>query len=484
MRRGCGSLGARAVLVGALLVVTVSCSSRVSSPTASPAAHDASASSTVNSVAQEIRTNATFTVGDASATFDAARQRSALAWLSGYLARVHGDGAWLCSDSQRPADNPTIASATRAFAERLERAAHYLLVLSVRFTDGHDDAHACDQSHLAAPGVVVGPQTITMNAQGGKVAATYLGSFAYRVVDSSGRDEPMNGSFGATYDLVPRGSGWRLSGTEGRNFFTVWSGWPLALPLPTGYRGVVTNPRPVSNQPAAMSAVRAALNVTGQSGGVRWSEVDPTITVKTGKRHDVRSTVLASFTGGYGQTLSGHERFFDGGQLDINPVSGPTYADPGLTIPAHPSWYAYRPADMASGPTFPYEGEPYDTSPFAWLALLQAASSAAPVRCPASLTANACYAVSIDAMTAAHGHTVGADLGWEFVLGGETTPTMTVGITDGRLAGFVRGVFPLDAFGVAYQTTQLVAHVSYISAPPARPSQPPASSIVDLGTYN
>jgi hypothetical protein len=439
--------------------------------------------STAASVADAIDAKARLTIGNVTAAFPAARQREAVTWLSGYLARVHGDPAWLCSESRRLEDNPTITAATAPFARRLSRAAHYLLILSARFTSEGSDRHACANSHLAAPGVVVGPQTMTTRAGHDRLTVTYLGLFAYRVVDNAGRDEPMNGSFGATYDVVPHGASWRLSGTEGRNFVFIYSGWPLSLPLPYNYRGVIANPPTAVNDPEALSTVRAAIGATARAEAVRWRVTDHTVNVRTGRSHDVRSNVVASLAGGFGQSQSGDERFFRGGLDDLNRLSGREYAVPGSTIPPHPSWYDYRPADIADSPTYAYESEPYDSSPFAWLSLLRFAHSAARNRCAAALLASNCFAVTVDATRAAYSRTAGTDLGWEFVLGGEQTPTITVGISAGRIAGLVRGEFPVTVFGMPYQQTELVAVADYTGSTPSRPVHPPASSIADLGAF-
>jgi hypothetical protein len=439
--------------------------------------------STVESVAAQIQAMSALTVGGIGA-FEPSRQRAAVTWLASYLARAHGDPAWLCSTSSRLAGSPTASVATSAFAKRFAQG-NYGQFLEPRFSGKAGGKKACVHAHLGAPGVVVGPQTFTTNPETGQLGVTYLGLFAYRVVDSSGLDEPMNGSFGATYDLVPRGSGWRISGTEGRYFATIYSGWPLSLPLPHNYRGVVTNPPPVGNSPTALSEVRAAISTTLRAVGVRWRVEDSTDFPQTGKHRDYNSTIVASLAGGYGQSRSGRELFFKHGLEDLTPLRERVYADPGLTVPANPKWVNYNPAAVGKGPTYAYESEPYDTSPFAWTALLNQTIRATPAACPASLSAQHCYAATVDAANAAYeANSAAIDLGWEFVLGGEHTPTMTIGVSDGRLAGFVRGEFPVKVFGTLYQETQQIVRIDYLTERPPKPKHPAPLSIIEDGTYN
>lgn len=119
------------------------------------------------------------------------------------------------------------------------------------------------------------------------------------------------------------------------------------------------------------------------------------------------------------------------------------------------------------------------------MALLNHTSQATPASCPLALTAQHCYAVTIDAARAAsETNSPGIDLGWEFVLGGESTPTVTIGVSEGRLAGFVRGDFPIKVFGTLYQQTQQIVRVTYLSARPAKPTHPAPLSVVEDGTYN
>lgn len=440
--------------------------------------------SSVASVADAIRTHADVILGGVGAGFTPNRQRAAVAWLALYLARAHGDPSWLCSTSRDVAGDPTVASATVSFAQHLRTDAYERRYLAQRLTGGTGAAKGapCLHAHLAAPGVVVGPQSIAPDADGHKLAVTYSGEFAYRLVDDAGHDEPAQGSYRAVYYLSPHGHGWRLAGV-GPYYSDVPAGWPANLPLPHDYRGVLSDPAPVRNDPAALTAVRAAVNATGATTSARWRETDRTTITKTGKTTSYTPTVLASFAGGYGQSPSGGERIFRHGLDDLNRLHGHVVDITGLVVPADPTWYNFSPGSVADLPTVQYEGEPIDTSPFVWIALLHDARTAAPTPCPHDLTADRCYQATVDAAKAAYGDSPAAEVGWEFILGGDPTPTLTTGVTAGRIAGLVRGDFPVMYGGTTYQHTRLTARLDYPATPVHRPKRPPASVIAERGTF-
>jgi hypothetical protein len=117
-----------------------------------------------------------------------------------------------------------------------------------------------------------------------------------------------------------------------------------------------------------------------------------------------------------------------------------------------------------------------------WIALLQDIRDATRAPCPITIVADRCYLATVDAASAAYGRAPAAQLGWSFVLGGEPTPTMTIGVTAGRIVGLVRGAFPIVYGGKTYENTQLIARLTYPATTVRRPTRPPAATTVAIGS--
>lgn len=330
----------------------------------------------------------------------AAEVSSALRWLARVVAAGHGDPTWLCSKANT---NPVANDIDGRLAANLAPSRH-IAGLYEKLAAGGCPAG----TRFVAGGVAVGPQSWKVTGATRSTSdlfVTWSGYFGYELASRTGVPLPwvahcqmslwVKSAGGGTFLIDGYTNQWSSHGIPG-----VLPGWPA----PATY---LASPAHVENDPAALSAVRAAVTAWNSSQTLTYN-ADMALdkqSATTGKttRSDylVEGTVnpqlgLASLIDGYtNQTPKSKELVTDHGRSDYVQVrwslSPWSWAPP--TAPRKPAWVLSHPA----GPHLDLADTSSDTNPFVMMAALASASAAQQAHCPPSIAAGAtrCYALAI-----------------------------------------------------------------------------------------
>lgn len=337
---------------------------------------------------------ATLPPAAATAGLDAASVRSALEFTAHLVAVSRLDRGYLCGPRSAapvaalaaPTLLPYLAGGT---GDRSGRQVQVTIGASLEKDD-------CGTLRWVGPGVVLGPQTWTVEAggDGTDVTVRWSGTAGYPLADPDGRPEPWSMYGHVGYRLVRQGAGWRLGTWTDDTDARLSSGWPAAVPVPDGYLPVPAAP---AGDPAALNAVRGAaaallaapavtttteVTVDGTGGtaqGKTVNRLDGT-TVAAPARGDAVST-----SGVDGATTGARDIHLDHGRRTLSSVTGTPRPAPGKTIPARLLWTSTDDTKRSDGNA----GYPLD--PFALAAVLGETDTAAPATCPTGLPAARCY---------------------------------------------------------------------------------------------
>ncbi|GAA1238766.1 hypothetical protein [Oryzihumus leptocrescens] len=410
----------------------------------------------------------------------------ALTWLSGYLAQVHGDFGWLCS--KPGASSPTKeATSAETVGDLFAGKAGDLLLndLEPRLASDKLD---CSAVTPAAPGVVVGPQSMTVTKDplsADLIHVAYRGRFGYRLKDRRDATEALYAAdFRVDYALGADDSGWHIWWVD-QNYRRFGSGWMPGVPLPAGFgHGEVVHPLPDASEEAA-SAVRVAVSKTLAQPGATWTHARDFAPVYGARGTTTMSgpVALDAGTASLADTAdpTASELIFDHGKVDLSPVTVPISAVPGEAIPKGAKWRAWDPASST------VQGWGDDTSPFVALSLLRQASSAAVQDCSAAATkvkAIDCYRVRVPAATAAYSGGLTTREGWWGLSHGLFAFDVDLGTdTEGRLVWIGRH-FQVASLGKVVDRVDVSDTLTdFAGSAPTAPPRPPESQIAEDGAY-
>ncbi|GAA1242710.1 hypothetical protein GCM10009657_18150 [Oryzihumus leptocrescens] len=442
--------------------------------------------STVASVAKAIQVQSGVTpqaIGD----YTAQDVSGAITWLTEYLARIHGDPNWLCSTPAAP--SPTKAVSAPALVKTFagKDGQKYLSLLEPRFPSFKK---ACDGATWVAPGVVVGPQRMTVakdSTATSLIDVDYRGAFGYRLRNADGSDVLHRANVRVDYVLYRSDAGWQLWWTGDYYASTGW-GWPDGVPVPAGY-GATAKISPVSGSDvqslaAVQRATRTTLDAPGADWSLRWSFTDPS----TGKPSGFTYGGQVALAQGQASlrdvaTPRDTEVIYDHGSVDLTRIDGSISAIPGETIPKHPVWMEQNPTRQS-----PDWSQESDTSPFVNLALVDLATSAAKRECSSVQTtggAKACYDVRTPSSSAAYSGGIGTSFGWAALVRGHWYVETSVGVdAAGRIVTLDRTVMQPVLAGAPVRSQSVATLSHYTNVAPVIAARPSENLIAKDGTYS
>ncbi|HET7659683.1 MAG TPA: hypothetical protein VFK66_04775 [Oryzihumus sp.] len=409
-----------------------------------------------------------------------------LTWLSGYLAKVHGDFGWLCS---KPGSSSPTKEATSAetVGDLFSGKAGDLLLndLEPRLASDKLD---CSAVTPAAPGVVVGPQSmkVTRDPQSADlIDVAYRGRFGYRMRDRKDATEALYaGDFRVDYALNADDSGWHIWWVD-EDYRRFGRGWIPGVPLPAGFgQGEVVQPLPDASADTA-SAVQAAVSKTLAQPGATWTHARD-FSPRFGARGTttVSGTVaLASGTASLADTAdpTAQELIFDHGKIDLSPVTVPISVVPGEAVPKGAKWRGWDPTSST------VKGLGDDTSPFVALSLLKQASSAAVADCSGAATkvrASDCYRVRVPAAAAAYSGGLTTREGWWGLSSGLFAFDVDLGTDAGGRVVWIGRHFQIRSLGQVVDDVDVSDTLTdFKLSAPKPPPRPSESQIAEDGAY-
>lgn len=480
VRLGLGALAAVAVLVSA-------CGGDVA-PTAVPvrvATAPQAPMATLLSVSSDILAKGAPTQVRPIGHFSAAEVSDGLTWLSGYLAKVHGDFGWLCS---KGSGSPTTAETAGQTVSDLFAGRVGDLMLADAEPRLASDKVDCSAVTPEAPGVVVGPQTMKVSRDpqsADLIDVAYRGRFGYRLKDRKDGAEALYATdFRDRFELSADDAGFHLWWIDDA-YQWVGHGWMPGVPLPAGFgAGAMVQPLPGASQDAA-SVVQAAVATTLRQPGATWThkrDFTPVYGAR-GTRTFSGDVALGAGTASLADTgdATNTEIIFDHGKVDLWPVTVPISAVPGEVIPRDAKWRAWDP----TSPTLEDVGD--ETSPFVALALLKQASSAAGEDCSVAAKkarATDCYRIRLPTAAAAYSGGLATREGWWALSQGDFAFDLDVGVDDqGRIVSLERHLQVKSLGQVVNRIDVSETLTGFVRTAPAPAPRPPTSEIAQDGCY-